>query len=54
MVAVITFSQGIVLMVLGLIGEYIGRIFEEVKGRPIYLVQEFIAKEDGGSDNAKA
>jgi dolichol-phosphate mannosyltransferase len=56
MVAIITFSQGIVLMVLGLIGEYIGRIFEEVKGRPIYLVQEFIGSEtkDGGSANARA
>jgi dolichol-phosphate mannosyltransferase len=46
MVAVITFSQGIVLMVLGLIGEYIGRIFEEIKDRPIYLVQEFLNKEE--------
>ncbi|MDR1000230.1 MAG: glycosyltransferase family 2 protein [Clostridiales bacterium] len=42
MVAIITFSQGIVLLVLGLMGEYIGRTFDEVKGRPIYLVKEVI------------
>jgi len=42
MVAVVLFSQGIVLMVLGLMGEYIGRIFDEIKGRPIYIVDEVL------------
>jgi dolichol-phosphate mannosyltransferase len=31
---------GTILCSLGLVGEYIGRIFEQVKGRPIYLIQE--------------
>lgn len=44
-ISVILFSQGIVLMMLGLMGEYIGRIFEEIKDRPIYLVQETIGYE---------
>lgn len=39
-ISVILFTQGIILMMLGIMGEYIGRIFEETKNRPIYLVQE--------------
>lgn len=37
-VLVVTFFAGMQLLALGLMGEYIGRIYEEVKRRPMYIV----------------
>lgn len=34
------FFGGVQLFTLGLLGEYIWRIFEEVKGRPLYIIQQ--------------
>jgi glycosyltransferase involved in cell wall biosynthesis len=42
LVVAIMFFSGIQLISLGLIGEYVGRIFAEVKRRPLYLVGEQI------------
>jgi glycosyltransferase involved in cell wall biosynthesis len=36
----IFFSTGAILVVLGIIGIYIGRIFQEVKSRPLYIISE--------------
>jgi polyisoprenyl-phosphate glycosyltransferase len=36
----VTFFAGVQLLSLGVLGEYIGRIFAEVKRRPLYLVEE--------------
>lgn len=40
--AVLLISNGVVLMMLGIIGEYIGRIYDETKNRPLYIVRETI------------
>ncbi|MFY9225171.1 MAG: hypothetical protein WAQ98_21030, partial [Blastocatellia bacterium] len=33
---------GTILLCLGIIGEYIGRIYDEIKQRPIYIVKQCV------------
>ena len=42
LIVVMTFLSGTLLFFLGIIGEYIGRIYEEIKARPIYVVDRCI------------
>ena len=42
----IMFFSGIQLLSIGILGEYIGQIFNEVKQRPLYLISEDISSED--------
>lgn len=38
------FLSGVILVVLGIIGEYIGRIYFEVKKRPFYIIEDIIGQ----------
>jgi glycosyltransferase involved in cell wall biosynthesis len=38
--AAIFFFGAVQLLCLGILGEYLGRVYEEVKGRPIYTIKE--------------
>jgi dolichol-phosphate mannosyltransferase len=44
MVAALSFLGGLQLLFLGLIAEYVGQIFDEVKGRPRYLVDRTLGR----------
>ena len=45
LILVITFLSGIHLFFLGVIGEYLGRVYQEVKRRPIYVVRKLIGRD---------
>ena len=50
LMVVVLFLGGIQLIALGIIGEYLGRMFDETKGRPLYLLKGYQAAERSTDD----
>ena len=44
LVVIITFLSGVNLFFLGVVGEYVGRVYEEVKRRPLYVTSRVIGR----------
>ena len=49
-VTILLFFSGINLLSLGIVGEYIARIFDEVKGRPLYIVRKALGRAHDKND----
>ena len=52
LVILISFLFGMLFLILGIIGEYLSRIYDEVKGRPNFIVREKIGFENNMKRNA--
>jgi dolichol-phosphate mannosyltransferase len=48
-IVVVTFLAGVNLCFLGVIGEYVGRIYEQVKARPMYVIDSITRSTPSGS-----
>jgi polyisoprenyl-phosphate glycosyltransferase len=46
LMAAIAFFGGAQLIVLGILGEYLGRVFEQTRGRPLFLVDSVVRSSD--------
>jgi len=51
-ILVVSFFSGVQLLALGLVGEYIGRIYDETKGRPMYIVDRKVNFSESGGRSA--
>jgi undecaprenyl-phosphate 4-deoxy-4-formamido-L-arabinose transferase len=45
--AITFFLMGVILFGIGLVGEYVGRIYQQVRGRPRYVVQTVLQQDRG-------
>lgn len=49
LMVVVLFLGGVQLITIGILGEYIGRMFDETKNRPLYLVEEYRPAAEAGA-----
>lgn len=48
----VTFLSGMLLFFLGVIGEYVGRIYEETKARPQYIIETIVRRSSAGPEDS--
>ena len=53
LIVFLSLFSGIQLMIIGIIGEYIGYIYDEVKGRPIYIIDKIYESQSKEQDDNK-
>lgn len=51
LVVIVCFFSGVQMMLLGVVAEYLGRVFEQVRGRPTYIVREVVGLDPAGGNH---
>ena len=54
LIVILCFLFAVLFLVIGLIGQYIGILFQEIKGRPIYIVKEILGSGEKDAEFDKA
>ncbi len=49
LIVIILILGGVQLVAIGILGEYLGRIFNETKRRPLYFINEYLPSSEAGA-----
>lgn len=52
LLAIVALFSAVQLFCLGMLGEYVGRIYGEAKGRPLFIIREVRRRQDGSDESA--